>query len=185
MPEEQLHYVTFLRGINVGGHHKVPMSELKEILQKLGCLNVITFLNSGNAMFSHASSDADELEDMIGTELENTFNFSIPTVVMPLDEIRELWASDPFRDIQMTKDKRCYISLARQTIENKFPVPWESEDSSFRILAITPRAIISILDLSKNKTPAAMKILEDTFGKDITTRNWNTIDRILKKAGNN
>jgi uncharacterized protein (DUF1697 family) len=46
-------YTLLLRGINVGGHHKVPMAALREILQTLGCTHVKTLLNSGNAVFEH------------------------------------------------------------------------------------------------------------------------------------
>ena len=50
--KETRKYVAFLRGINVGGHHKVPMSELKELLESEGMSNISTLLNSGNAIFT-------------------------------------------------------------------------------------------------------------------------------------
>ena len=49
-------YVGFLRGINVGGHHKVPMAELSKELKKLNFENVVTLLNSGNVVFVERSS---------------------------------------------------------------------------------------------------------------------------------
>lgn len=55
------------------------------------------------------------------------------------------------------------------------------EDSSYKILDITNNAIISVLDISIGKTPKAMASLEKIFGNEITTRNWNTIKRIVKK----
>ncbi|MGY8913954.1 MAG: DUF1697 domain-containing protein, partial [Flavobacteriales bacterium] len=44
-------YIAFLRGINVGGHHKVPMAVLKTEFEKLGFKNIVTLLNSGNILF--------------------------------------------------------------------------------------------------------------------------------------
>ncbi len=182
MPSVQYKYVAFLRGINVGGHHKLPMSELKSVLSKLGCQNVITFLNSGNAVFEHASTDAKKVENTIADSLKSTFGFDVPTIVLRLDDIRDLWAEAPFDDIEMTKDIRRYITFSNTDFASEISTPWQSEDTSFRILHISKRVIISVLDLSINKTPAAMKILEDTVGKNITTRNWNTIERIVKKV---
>ena len=48
-PTEQ--YVAFLRGINVGGHHKIPMAELRNVMEEMGFSEVVTLLNSGNVIF--------------------------------------------------------------------------------------------------------------------------------------
>ncbi|TJY58893.1 DUF1697 domain-containing protein [Sinimarinibacterium sp. CAU 1509] len=44
-------FVALLRGINVGGRNMLPMSELSEILHDLGCRDVKTYIQSGNAVF--------------------------------------------------------------------------------------------------------------------------------------
>lgn len=61
--------VAFLRGINVGGHHKVPMAELKTILTQLGCEHVKTILNSGNIVFETKKKDIAGLERIIESAL--------------------------------------------------------------------------------------------------------------------
>lgn len=55
-------YVAFLRGINVGGHHKVPMAELRKELEKMNFENVITLLNSGNILFDGNADDLEHIE---------------------------------------------------------------------------------------------------------------------------
>jgi len=74
-------YVAFLRGINVSGHHKVPMAELRKELTKLGFTNVITLLNSGNVIFESSSDDAELLEKTIAEHLEKVFGFQIPVLI--------------------------------------------------------------------------------------------------------
>jgi len=59
--------------------------------------------------------------------------------------------------------------------------PWTSEDQSYKIIYKHHTIIASVLDISQSKTPKAMAILEQHFGKGATTRNWNTIQRIVKK----
>ena len=178
---EKHRYVAFLRGINVGGHHKVPMADLRAEMGKLKCENVITILNTGNIIFESAISREDELENTIASHLEAVFGFAIPTLVRNIEAIERLLAQDPFKDVEVTKDIRCYISFLKKEAETNLPAPWSTEDGSFSILSIQDRAIISVLDLAVTKTTKGMEVLERTYGKDITTRNWNTIKRIEKK----
>ncbi|MEO9885251.1 MAG: DUF1697 domain-containing protein [Balneola sp.] len=174
-------FVAFLRGINVGGHHKVPMVDLRKEIEKLGLENVLTLLNSGNVIFSVPGSNPMELEKMISESLENKFGFLIPTIVRKAELIHELLSNNPFRQIEVTKDIRLYVSFLQQESNIELKLPWTSDDDSFKILEQRDKTIISVLDLSVSKTPKAMSALEKYYGTDITTRNWNTILRIGKK----
>lgn len=175
-------YIAFLRGINVGGHHKVPMADLRKAMGKLSFENVVTLLNSGNIIFEASAKDLKILEKNIAEELEKTFGFSIPTIIRKAEMMEQLLANNPFEKITITKEIRLYVSFLQTVTEAHLTLPWKSEDGSFEILdTINNDTILSVLDLSKSKTPKAMKILEQHYGKDITTRNWNTILRIGKK----
>ena len=174
-------YIAFLRGINVGGHHKVPMAELRAALETLKCENIVTLLNSGNVIFDAAITDIRQLETTISNHLERAFGFPIPTILRNSKTIVELIQNDPFKDIELTKDRRFYISLVKNDPQHRLKLPWKSEDGSFKIIEIRDFAILSLLDLSIGKTPIVMVALERNFGKNITTRNWNTIKRIQIK----
>lgn len=174
-------YIAFLRGINVGGHHKVPMAELRTEMEKLGFENVITILNSGNIIFDGPSDTPENIEKILSAHLQKVFGFAIPTMVRTADMILALLQADPFSNEQVTKDIRLYISFLRSDKEAGLSIPWSSEDGSYRILDKRDKMIISVLDVSVTKTPKAMEALEKNYGKDITTRNWNTIKRIEKK----
>lgn len=174
-------YIAFLRGINVGGHHKVPMAELKTELQKLGFKNIITILNSGNIIFDYTDEETTVLEQIIATHLENTFGFPVPTIIRTAETIQQLLKEDPFSEIEITKDTRLYISFLKTTTETTLQFPWQSEDGSYKILDYKNNNIISVLNLLNSQTTKAMAILERSFGKNITTRNWNTLLRIEKK----
>jgi len=174
-------FVAFLRGINVGGHHKVPMKELKRILQNMGFENVITLLNSGNVIFEAKPKEIAELESEIAQKLNSSFGFPIPVIILSAENLKQLISSDPFQGITLTKETRLYISFLRNKPQTDFRLPWVSEDKSFQILKIHEDDIVSVLDLSLGKTVKGMDALEKLFGKDITTRNWNTILRIGEK----
>lgn len=181
MNSSKTQYAAFLRGINVGGHHKVPMADLRKEMEAMGFQKVITLLNSGNILFEAASDDIVSLERRIAAHLEKAFGFPIPTILRKVETIEKLLAADPFDGIALTKELRFYVSFLPKAPETDLPFPWESEDGSFKVLTSIDHTIVSVLDLSVTKTPKAMEVLEKFYGKGITTRNWNTILRIEKK----
>lgn len=174
-------YIALLRGINVGGYHKVPMADLRKEMKTLGFENVQTLLNSGNVIFHSEVEGEKELEERIAKHLERVFDFSIPVLIRTKNEFEELLNPEPFEDVEVTDDIRLYTSFLKETPENDLSLPWISEDESFRIIEIRNRSVFSVLDLSSSKTPKGMDALEQLFDKKITTRNWNTVNRIAKK----
>jgi uncharacterized protein (DUF1697 family) len=174
-------YVAFLRGINVGGHHKLPMPELRAAMEHLNFEKIVTLLNSGNVVFEGAPEDTGKLEERISKHLEKTFGFTVPVIVRNSKEIKRLLNADPFKNRTISKDIRLYVSFLKNYPAAIITLPWTSDDGAFTIIDIADKTIISILDLSVSGTPKGMESLEKIFGTDITTRNWNTIKRLEKQ----
>jgi len=174
-------YVVFLRGINVGGHKKVPMAELRQRMEALGFTQVVTILNSGNVIFQATEEDEQVVEATIAQELTSHFGFPIPVMSRRAEAISDLLQRNPFHAIEVTKEIRLYVSFLKTKPSPGLTLPWTSEDGSFRILEAKDRIVCSLLDLSVTTTPEGMNVLEQLFGKDLTTRNWNTLQRIAKK----
>lgn len=177
----QATYIALLRGINVGGHHKVLMAELKELLKKQGYSEIVTLLNSGNIIFKAKSEDIPKLEAKLAKLLEKHFGFPIPTLLRTAEEFQKIITSKAFDNIKVTKDIRLYVSFIKQKPKENLKLPWVSEDKSYQIIDLQDKTIFSFLDVSKTPTPKAMGILESYYGKNITTRNWNTINKIAKR----
>ena len=174
-------YIAFLRGINIGRHHKVPMAVLREELEKIGFENVTTILNSGNVVFDANVDKVESIEKIISMHLESCFDFAIPTIVRKSETISELFDKNPFKDVKEGKDMRLYVSFLKDEINDDLKLPWTSTDNSYKIIHKKDENILSILNLSISGTPKAMEILEKHYGKNITTRNWNTIKKIMSK----
>lgn len=173
-------YVAFFRGINVGGHHKVPMSRLKQLLVESGYKHPISILNSGNIIFENRKKSTSEMEDQLEVLLKNEFGFEVPTIVKNAESLKDLYTTSPFNDVG-SKELKHFITFLKNP-KSKIPdLPIYSEDGFFKIIAIQDNVVLSMLDLSNSKTVKAMKVLEDHFGKDITTRNWNTLSRLIVK----
>lgn len=180
MPAQQK-YAAFLRGINVGGHHKVPMAELRQEFESLGFTNIKTLLNSGNVVFEGISEKTELLEKKISTQLEKTFGFPIPILIRTSDNIHTIIEHDPFKNIEVHKTIRLYITFLKDIPPETPPLPYVSPDSSYKIIELLDHAVCSVLDLTNTKTPDAMNVLGKFFGDDITTRNWNTIIKVWDK----
>lgn len=178
---KKIKYVAFLRGVNVGGHHKVPVADLRKEMEKMDLENVETLLNSGNILFDAESDGSGKLEKTIALHLESAFGFPIPTILRKSESISRLVRQDPFNGVPLTKDTRLYVTFLPKDVETGLHLPWTSEDNSLKIIGKQDKAVLSVLDLSISQTPKAMATLERHFGRDITTRNWNTIRKLQKK----
>lgn len=173
-------YAAFLRGINVGGK-TVKMAMLKAALEELGFTEVKTLLASGNVVFNAPKSSTAALTKKIEVQLENTFGFKIEVILRGITEFEEMVAVNPFKKIKVTPHTRLYVTLYAQPVKSGLKIPYISPGKEFRILSVTEKEVFSVLQLSdKVRTVDAMAIIEKEFGKKgATTRNWNTIQKIV------
>lgn len=171
--------IALLRGINVGGHHKVPMAALAKAMEQLGCSGISTLLNTGNVLFNAPGETLSETA--IEIHLQNVFGFPIPVILRTFDELSELVQTDPFKDVTVTKDTRLYVTFLKNKPTTALQLPYFSADRSFQIISVSSTAVLSILDLSIGKTVKGMDDLEKLFGKEVTTRNWNTVVKLTNK----
>lgn len=167
----------FLRGINVGGHHKVPMAELRNRLNEIECRDVKTLLNSGNFVFKTDETNVQVLENKLEDYLSKAFGFPIPVILRAAQAITDLVNENPFKTTNAHKDTRLYVSFLKETPKSELLLPYALADKSLQIISVKNHAVASVLDLSTTKTPKGMEELEKIFGKNITTRNWNTVEK--------
>ena len=95
-----MQYIALLRGINVGGTHKIEMKKLRELFLSLGYTGVSTYINSGNVFFE-ATGKTPLLRKKISEAIESTFGFPVPTLVKSRREIQsiadavpQMWRND-------------------------------------------------------------------------------------------
>ena len=169
-------YVAFLLGINVG-RRIVKMDALKKLFESLGFRDVQTYLASGNVRFLSTRKSPDTLIHTIEPALEKKFGFKVGVIVRPIADIEQIVAAHPFRGIDVTPDIRLYVTfLSEKPLSIAVP---KSPAKEYKVLKVASGEVYSVLDLSKAaKTPDVMKLLGTLYGKKITTRNWNTIQKI-------
>lgn len=183
MPEKSsVRYAAFLRGINVGGNVLIKMADVKKMFETLGFENVQTVLASGNILFETVEKSAKELAPMIAAALEKKYKRSIGVIVRSIGELQELVGKKPFKRIDVTPATRFYITFLSEKPRSALKIPYTSPEKDFTILTATNSEILSVLTVGEKRgTTDAMNIIEKEFGKNVTTRNWNTIEKILKR----
>ena len=172
-------YVLLLRGINVGGKNKVAMSDLKDMISKLGYENVITYINSGNIIFD--TNDNKEIVRVKISHMLETFPFSINKVILTqeeyLDEISNLpewWSEELFRrDVLFYSDEVDY-SVMKERIKM---MPLNDEMVHFG-----KRAVFWGKCNEKNylSTSYHKLLMKESFYKSITIRNARTFEKIIE-----
>ena len=91
-------YITLLKGINVGGHKKVPMAELRESLTKSGFQNVQTYIQSGNVMLQSKIGDISTIEIGIEKTIKDDFGFEVSVLVKTRKELQCIFDNSPFEE---------------------------------------------------------------------------------------
>ncbi len=91
-------YISLLRGINVGGHRKVPMKELAALYDALGLAPAKTYIQSGNVVFLSDESDAGALAGRISAGIENRFGFEVGVLVYSLADWISILEANPYPD---------------------------------------------------------------------------------------
>lgn len=172
-------YAGFLRGINVGGHNKIEMAALRQALSDAGLRKVKTLLASGNVLFESDSNEAENVQKQIEGILQQTFGQAIHVVLRSREQIAALVESDPFHGVEVTPQTRLYITFlpaAPKSLPAKEEIA-TAED--FQVLGVTPTEVVTVLNLGAGGgTADSMLVLEKVFGKQVTTRNWNTIQKV-------
>ncbi len=87
-------YIALLRGINISGKNKIPMASLKEGFEDIGYINVVTYLNSGNVVFT-SDDEREKIVDTISLMIKEKFDLDIPVYVITSSELSDVLNNSP------------------------------------------------------------------------------------------
>jgi uncharacterized protein (DUF1697 family) len=171
-------YVAFLRGINVGGHKPVRMAELAAAFTGLGLANVRTVLASGNVLFDAPTSGRKTLAANISAGLKRALGLDATVVLRTLEDIRLLLDSDPFKALKPSAGAQLYIIFLAEDAPTDIALPRPTP--SIRIARVSAGELASVVVLSPGiGTTDLMTALDKQLGRKATTRNWNTVRKLL------
>lgn len=164
-------YVAFLRGV---GPMNARMPELKRCFESSGFTSVRTILSSGNVAFDARAAKPAALERKAEAAMQSVLGRAFGTIVRPSDFLRELVEVDPFAGLEMPAGAKRVVTFLRRPAEQPLALPIEQEGA--RILRMTDSEVFTAY-VPQPKSPAFMVLLERTFGRDVTTRSWDTVKK--------
>ncbi|QRN85717.1 DUF1697 domain-containing protein [Clostridia bacterium] len=175
-------YIAFLRGINVGGKNKISMSELKELFEQNGFQEVVTYINSGNIIFSSSNTDEEKLKEECERLISNKFQLNIPIFVISFHDLSTAFNNAPQWWGKDTDSKHNAI----------FIIPPIGVDEVFSLVgAIKPeyekvdqykRVVFWSAPIKTLSRTRWSRIVGSSVYGNITIRNARTVKKILQLA---
>jgi uncharacterized protein (DUF1697 family) len=169
-------YVALLRGVNVGGRHRVPMDALRERFELLGCHAVRTHIQSGNVVFERAvAPDVAAIE----RDLSSAFDFTVPVILRTASEMGTIAGRDPFPGVERSKLHVAFLGATPQPdgVAACDPEAFAPERFAF---AGSDLYLYLPAGMASTKLPA---YLERRVNVPMTIRNWQTTSTLATLAG--
>ncbi|MDP3672935.1 MAG: DUF1697 domain-containing protein [Telluria sp.] len=165
-------YVAFLRGVSP---MNAKMPQLKACFEAVGFTAVKTVLSSGNVVFDGRAVSDGAVERRAEAAMQEHLGRTFFTIVRRADSLRELLDADPFAEFKLPATAKRVVTFLREPPANgKLKLPLQLEEA--RILAVQGREILTAY-LPQPGNPVFMTLIEKTFGKDVTTRTWDTVKK--------
>ena len=171
-------FVSLFRGINVGGHHQVRMSELKDLHEALGFKDVLPYIQSGNVVFKSDEVDPARLRKRIEDDFEARFGFHVEVIVRTSAELREIIEQNPFQSYQSIESNWLVVmflaarpdAAAQEHLLKTYTGPEELHIIGQEAYIYYPEGI--------GRSKLTNTLLEKKLKTAGTARNWNTVLRL-------
>ncbi|MGC9948045.1 MAG: DUF1697 domain-containing protein [Bryobacteraceae bacterium] len=174
--------ISLLRGVNVGGHHKVKMDDLRAIYESLGCDGVQTFINSGNVIFKTAARDLARLRSRIEDAIESACGFRSDVMLRTPSDLRGVIASNPFAARPGIDASRLAIHFLAADPSAAAREQVLAIDAAPEELHVAGRELYIYYPNGMGRPKLSLPLVERTLRTSGTSRNWNTVRKLLEMA---
>jgi uncharacterized protein (DUF1697 family) len=175
-------FISLLRGINVGGQKKVKMADLKAVYEALSLENVTTYVQSGNVVFESSESETFALSQKIYEGIEKAFGFSAEIITRTVDDWRELIEHNPFGKNSEKDPKYLHVTLLaevpdKQLVQDVSTMRFEPDE-----YIVQGDVVYLYCPNGYGRTKLTNTFWEKKLKVGATTRNWNTVNKLLELA---
>jgi uncharacterized protein (DUF1697 family) len=175
-------HIALLRGINVGGHNKVPMADLRGALEAAGFEDVKTYVQSGNVALTAKEKAPGKVGRAVERAIEDAFGFDVAVVVRSRAEVAALVEEDPLGDVATNPTYRIVVFLAEK-LDRKRLADVDPKAFAPEAFALRDYEIVMWAPDGQRDSKLVKALSEKRTGVVGTARNWRTVEKLLDLAG--
>lgn len=176
-------HLALLRGINVGGHNRVAMADLRAVVEALGHADVATYIASGNVVFTSERGDARALASELADAIAHQLGVTPSVVVLTRDELAQAVAANPFAEVtEPTRLHAIFLAdqlTAEQIAELRAAQERAATDGSRDRTVAGGRTVYLHTPDGMARSALAEQLTRTTVPRG-TARNWRTVTRLLE-----
>ncbi|GAA3421649.1 DUF1697 domain-containing protein [Streptosporangium vulgare] len=174
-------YAALLRGVNVSGHKKVPMAELRALLTELGHGDARTYLQSGNAVFTSALDDEKALAAQLEGAIEKHFGFGVDVLVRDHAYLKAVADDCPFPAASL-EGRQLHVTYFSRPVTSSHLASFDAARHLPEEFRLGDRALYLYVPdgLGRSKLAEVLAKFAPADGVIATTRNWNTVTRLVE-----
>jgi len=171
-------WVALFRGINVGGRNRLPMKSLVAILCQLGCRNIKTVIQSGNAVFEAPTSAPQLMEKKIQVAVNKAHGFAPAVMLFPAELFVAARVANPFPDAEIEPKSLHLFFLGTEATAVDEEKIGELKSGTERYQLVDNVFYLHAPDgIGRSKLAAGV---ERCLGVSVTARNWRTVTKITE-----
>jgi len=173
-------WVALLRGINVGGKHKLPMKELVGLFAGLGCRDVQTYIQSGNVIFGASATLAGKVPDLVAAGIRKRWGFDVPVITRTAGQLVAAVKRNPFaKRAEPAHLGIAFLARKPSAAEIATLDPDRSPGDRFEVLG---REIHLHTPNGMARTKLTNQYFDSRLSTVSTARNWRTVNKLIDLA---
>lgn len=176
-------YISLLRGINVSGQKKIQMSGLKALYEELEFKGVITYIQSGNVIFStNKNASPQYLAAKIEEKINEKYGFLVPIIIRTPAEMKRILSSNPFFGKKGIDAERLYVTFFLTSPKQADRKNVEKLDYAPDKYIVLDREVYLYCPQGYGKSKISNSFFENKLKIVATTRNWKTVKTLAELA---
>jgi uncharacterized protein (DUF1697 family) len=174
--------ISLLRGVNIGGHHKMKMDALRNLYESSGLHGAQTYLQSGNVVFRIKAGDVSKLAKRIEDAIEKSFGFRPVVVPRTTSEWGEVISRNPFARRRGIDPKKLAVMFLRETPSRECLQAALKIKTAPEELFIDGREAYIYFPNGMARPKMSWPAIERALNTTGTGRNWNTVTKLFELA---
>lgn len=177
-------YAALLRGINVGGSKKVPMAELRALMEDLGHEGVRTYLQSGQAVFTGTHGDEESLAAELAAAIGKRFGFTVDVIVRDHAYLKAIADACPFPAAEL-EAKQLHVTYFSVPVDEERYAELDRKAYLPEKFRLGDRALYLYAPDGLGRSKLAVELARPRLNKGLiaTSRNWNTVVKLVEMTG--